>query len=91
MCKERRYPAVGGKAVIPCALETWGFVDAKLEALIDDLAVLASQKQRDRGLAPTRWKRRWLTALSAGIAMDIGKAILEAVPAHFRPCRARQL
>ena len=91
LCKEKRYPAVGGKSVIPCALETWGFADAKLEAFIDDLAVLALQKQRDRGLAPTRWKRRWLTALSVGNAIDIGKALLEVVPAHFRPCCARHL
>ena len=91
LCKEKRYPTVGGKSVIPCAVETWGLIEEKMEALIDDLAVLASQRQRDRGLEPTRWKKRWLTILSAGLAMDIGLALLEAMPVHCRPCCPRPL
>ena len=91
LCKERRYPAVGGKSIIPCALETWGFADAKLEALLDDLAVLASQRQRDRGQEPTRWKRRWMTLLRVGLAMDTGIAILQGMTVHCRPCSARPI
>ena len=41
--------------------------------------------QTDRGLVPSRWRRRWLTALSLGMAIDIGKAILAAMPVHERP------
>ena len=85
-CKERRYPTSGGKSVIPCAFETWGFVDGKAVALLEELAVLATQRQKDRGLAPMRWKRRWLTMISVGLALDAGKAILNAMPAHSRPC-----
>jgi hypothetical protein len=84
-CKEKRCPPRAGKCVIPCALETWGYTDDKLVALVEELAVLASQRQRDRGLVPSRWRQRWLTALSLGMAIDLGKAILAAMPVHERP------
>ena len=79
-CKEKRYPPRAGKSVIPCALEIWGFADVKVINLLDELAVLASQRQRDRGLVPTRWRRKWLTSLSVGLALDVGKSILAALP-----------
>ena len=84
--KEKRYPPRAGKSVTPCAMETWGYAESKLVALIEELAVLAAQRQRDRGIVPTRWRRRWFTALSLGLAIDIGKAILAAMPVHARPC-----
>ena len=87
-CKEKRYPPTAGKAVLPCAVETWGYADARVEALFEELAALASQRQRDRGLLPGRWRARWRTQLSVGLAMDIGKALLAAIPVHFRPCCA---
>ena len=90
-CKEMRYPTSGGKAVIACAIETWGFADGKLEALLEELAVLAAQRQLDRGLAPTKWLRRWKTMLSLGLALDVGKAMLAAMPVHCRPCCALPL
>ena len=90
-CKGKRYPAVTGKKVIPRALETWGFIDGTFDAVLDDLAVLAAQRQRDRGVAPTRWKRRWMTGLSIGLAMDIGSALLAAMPVQCRPCGPRPL
>jgi hypothetical protein len=86
LCKERRYPPRAGKSVIPCAAETWGFVDPKLDALLDELAVLAAQKQRDRGLQPSNWKSKWRTLISIGLALDVSKAILAAIPVHFKPC-----
>ena len=41
LLKEKRYPPRAGKSVWPCAVETWGFVDPKLDALLSELAVLA--------------------------------------------------
>ena len=84
--KEKRYPPRAGKSVIPCAVETWGHVDAKLDGLLADLAVLASQRQIDRGVQPTKWLSRWRTQISLQLAMSISKAILMAVPSHVRPC-----
>ena len=90
--KERRYPATAGRSVIPCALESWGYTDAKVEALLDEFSVLASQRQRDRGLLPSRWRSRWRILLSVGLAMDIGKALLAAMPTHVKPvCALREL
>ena len=74
--------------MIPCALKTWGFSQSQLNALLDDLAVLAAQRQRDRGLQPTRWRLRWQALISVGVAMDIGKAILAAIPTQFKPAPA---
>ena len=85
-CKEKRYPPRAGKSVIPCALESWGFADVKVINLLDELAVLAWQRQRDRGLVPTRSRRKWLTSLSVGVALDVSKSILAALPVHARPC-----
>ena len=85
-CKGKRYPPRARKCVTPCAIETWVFADAALIALVDDIVVLASQRQRDRGIVPTRWRRRWLTSLSLGLALDVGKTILAAMPVHARPC-----
>jgi hypothetical protein len=87
-CKEKRYPPRAGKTVILCALETWGFSESQLDALLDDLAVLAAQRQRDRGLQPTRWRLRWQTLIGVGVAMDIGKSILAAINTQFKPAPA---
>ncbi|CAK0833046.1 unnamed protein product, partial [Prorocentrum cordatum] len=87
-CKEDRYPDTGGKAVVPCAVETWGRVDAKLSNLLDELAVLAAQRQRDRGVLPTRWGARWRTLISVRLAMGVARALLDAAPAQCRPCGA---
>ena len=66
-------------------VETWGYADSRVEALLEELAALASQRQRDRGLLPSRWRARWRTQLSVGLAMDIGKASVAAIPVHFMP------
>lgn len=84
--KAKRYPARGGKVVIACAAETWGFIHEEFDHLLADFAVLASQRQRDRGQHPTRWLSRWRTQLSIQIAVGVGKALLAAVPPRVRPC-----
>ena len=84
-CKEGRYPATSGKHVIPCAAETWGYIDGKLDDLLAELSVLASQRQRDRGQLPSRWASRWRTQISLGIAMSVGRALLSAAPTQFKP------
>ena len=33
-CKEKRCPSRAGKAVWPCGVETWGFVDPNLDDLL---------------------------------------------------------
>ena len=84
--KTKRYPPRAGKSVIACAVETWGHVHGDLHALLADLGVLAAQRQRDRGVQPTRWLARWRTQLSIQLALQVSKAILNAYPAHVRPC-----
>ena len=63
--KLKRYPPRGGKSVLACSVETWGHVHEDLDNFLGELAVLASQRQRDRPLnqttgqtdrcAPKRW------------------------------------
>ena len=81
--KARRYPAVGGKFVTACA--------ADFDDLLAELAVLAAQRQRDRGQHPTRWLARWRTQISNQIAASMGKALLAAVPQHARPCSVARM
>ena len=89
--KEKRYPTRAGKAVTACAMETWGYIDDGLDALLAELAVLAAQRQKDRGVQPTRWRLRWRTLLSISVAMSCGKAILASLPSHAKPCCVLQL
>ena len=85
-CKEARYKPTAGKSVFPCAVETWGRIDGRLDRLLAELAVLASQQQKDRGLLPTRWLVKWRTLISINLAMFASSAILHAVPTHSKPC-----
>ena len=86
VCKDKRYPPRGGKVVTACAVETWGYMDSRLDALLADLAVLAAGRQRERGLKPTRWLSRWRTQISVQMALHISRSILDAMPGHVRPC-----
>ncbi len=74
----RRYPPRGGKRVLCCAAESYGYIDVSFDSFLDELAVLAPQRQRDRGVKPTRWKLRWRTLLSIGLALCIAAAILKS-------------
>ena len=84
--KLKRYPPRGGKCVTACSVETWGYMHSDLDHLLGELAVLASQKQRDVGQHPSRWLARWRTEISVQIAINVGKALLTAIPPHTRPC-----
>ena len=48
-----------------------------IDCLSDELAVLTSQRQRDRGVQPTRWKNRWRTLLSVRLALAAASAIIK--------------
>ena len=85
-CKDARYPPTAGKVVLPCAVERWGRVDGRLDGLLDDLAVLAAHRQRERGLLPTRWRARWRTQISVHLALGVSRALLDALPAGVKPC-----
>ncbi|CAK0904172.1 unnamed protein product [Prorocentrum cordatum] len=69
-----------------CAVETWGRVDGRLGGLLDDLAVLAAHRQRERGLLPTRWRAKWRTQISVQLALGVSRALLDALPAGVKPC-----
>lgn len=52
--KLKKYPAKNGKAVLPCSIESWGFLGKHLSAFLQKLAGLAGWRQRDRGTQPTK-------------------------------------
>ena len=69
--KLRRYPPGGGKRVLACSVETWGYIHSDLDHFLGELAVLASQKQRDKGQHPTRWLSKWRAEISIQIAVSV--------------------
>ena len=88
--KHKRYPPRGGKSVLACSVETWGYIHENLDNFLGDLAVLASQRQRNMGQHPTRWLSKWRTEISIQIAMSVGKSLVAAVPPHTRPICIRE-
>ena len=82
--KAKRYLAQNGKEVVACSMETWGFMGTSLEALLRDLAVLATRRQRERGVVPTKWFMKWTLQLSLSVALHVGKALLESLPTSER-------
>lgn len=78
--KAKRYPARRGKVVLACAMETWGRTTEGFDALLDDLAMLASRRQRERGIHPTKWKVKWQTQISISLAIHVGRALFDALP-----------
>ena len=76
--KAQRYPPRAGKSVICCAAETFGYISQGFDDLLGELAVLASQRQRDRGVRTTRWRLRWRTQISIRLAMAAAAAILKS-------------
>ena len=77
--KWKRYSSSNGKEIIPCSMETWGSIGNSLEALLRELSVLASQRQRERGILPTKWFDKWSLQVSMNCARHIGKALLASV------------
>ena len=63
-------------------------MNARFEKLLSDLAVMAPQRQRDRGVHPTNWYGQWMTLLSITMANHAAKAILDTTPYAERPCVA---
>ena len=78
--KAKRYPARRGKVVLACAMETWGRTTVGFDALLDDLAMLASRRQRERGIYPTKWKVKWQTQISISLAIHVGLVLFDALP-----------
>ena len=60
-------------------METWGGIGNSMETLLRELAVLASNKQLDRGVVPTKWFNKWTLQLSLSVARHVGKALLESL------------
>jgi hypothetical protein len=78
--KAKRYPPVNGKAVVACSMETWGYCGESLEGLLRELAALATRRQVDRGVTPTKWFVKWQTHLSIAVAQSIGRCLSDALP-----------
>ena len=78
--KTKRYGACNVKEVIACPMETWGQIGNSMEALLREFAVLASNRQRGRGVQPTKWYMKWMMQISMNVAIHVGKCLLEAVP-----------
>ena len=85
--KLKRYPASRGKTILPCSMETWGYMGKHLTSLLRELAGLASRRHRERGIQPTRWLQKWRTQISMSIALHIGRAIIDAIPKSDRYSR----
>ena len=85
--KLKRYPPNHGKAVIGCSMETWGHTSRTFDDILIELAGLAGRRQRERGIQPTKWVQKWRTHISVVVAMYVGRAIFDALPApeqHWR-------
>ena len=78
--KAKRYPPCNGKEVIACSMETWGCMGESLDALLRDLAVLATNRQRERGIYPTKWCAKWSLQISLNVALHVAKSLLESLP-----------
>ena len=78
--KAKRYPPRRGKSVLCCAMETWGRISVSFEAFLRELATLASRRQRERGMQPTKWLCKWQTQLSLCVALHVGRCLLDALP-----------
>ena len=77
--KKKRYPPAHGKSVLAGSMETWGRTSESFDSLLKDLAVLASRRQRERGMQPTKWLIKWQTQLSMNVAIHIGRALFDAL------------
>lgn len=65
---------------LACAAETWGFVHVDFNYLLRDLATLASRRQIERGMLPTKWYSRWKLLISLRIPSFVGEAIFDSLP-----------
>jgi hypothetical protein len=74
--KRDKYPAGGGRAVVPFALESWGRLDVSAEDMLQTLAAAATQHARWRGQLATasgllrRWRASIDGCLQRGVAAE---------------------
>ena len=57
-----------------------GRINLSFEAFLRDLATLASLRQHERGMQPTKWIAKWQTQLSLSVAIRVGRCLLDALP-----------
>ena len=78
--KWRRYPAAGGRAVVPFAVETLGRLGDEAEMLLEQLAAAACRRASLRGrVCPASgYLKRWRASLDVitqrGVAMSLASA-----------------
>jgi hypothetical protein len=75
-----RYPARGGRSVVPFAMETWGRLGPSAEELMQTLASEATRHARRRGNDATAgaFLRRWRATLDAVLQKSMAKALMSA-------------
>ena len=76
--KAERYPAAGGRAVTPFAVETWGRLGDQAEALLTHLAAAASRRDLLRGRVAVGRLQRWRATLDACLQKGVARAISAA-------------
>lgn len=78
--KLQRYPATGGRAVQPFAIETWGRLESGAETLLETLSAAATRRATLRGQATPLGGllKRWRAALDAVIQRGVANALISA-------------
>ena len=91
--KVDRYPAMGGRSVVPIAYETWGRAGAAAELLLVQLVAAARRRAHRRGRSTgqelLRWRARIDGVLQRGVAAQLAAAQF-GLPGK-RPYRQRPL
>ena len=80
--KSKHYTPTQGLQVQTATLEIFGRHGEGLQRLLEHLADLARVRERQQGLAPTRWLKRWRAQLSNVTARLVGRAVQSACPAN---------
>ena len=78
--KTAHYQPTQGLHAQVATLEVYGRHAEGLQSLLEHLADLARVRERQLGLAPTRWLRRWRAQLSYVAARFVGRAVQTASP-----------
>ena len=78
--KIERYPACGGRKVVPFAIESWGRLGQHAEHLLESLAAEATRHAQRRGRDATAgsFLRRWRATLDAVLQKGIAKSLMSA-------------
>ena len=89
--KTSHYAAAHGLHVTPATIDTFGRHSPDLAYLLEHLADLARTREKQMGLPPTRWLRKWRAQLSSILAHMVGRAICEAAETPADACGCRTL